>query len=44
MRSKRPCKNHSIAIPDWTLPEVYGMYKHGVRFTECDRCKWIIVV
>lgn len=42
---KRPCEKHkSMCAPDWRTPEVMGMQKHGVRFEQCEKCKWIIMV
>jgi len=41
LRRDIPCNNHRFAAPDWETPEVMGMQKHGVRFEECSKCKWI---
>ena len=43
-RKDEPCINHRFAAPEWDTPEVMGMQKHGVRFEQCPKCKWILLI
>jgi len=43
MKKDKPCAKHKIAFGSWKMAEIEAMALRGKTFTQCSKCKWIIL-